>query len=165
MTLEELAAWEERLIAMLPDRGYFEERIPLAEGAGLPGQWRQIFEGYAALLDDPVQGAEALRRGVFLTWYAAIEPWPLTGIRDLPPHVQSAFLERVDRQLASCQVDPELRSMLRGYGPGLPFDLYPQFRALNQFLTGISGPYSPDTPLGQLQNRGALGHFWLSRST
>ena len=35
VTLEEFAAWEERLIAALPDGGFFEERWPLIKAARL----------------------------------------------------------------------------------------------------------------------------------
>jgi len=164
MMLEELASWEERLMAALPAHGYFEERIPQVVAARLPEQWQQVAEGYAALLDDPVQGVEALRRVVFLVWYSWNEPWPLTGIRELSADVQRRVLERLDEQLASGQPDAELRSMLRGYGPGLPFDQHPQLAALNGFLASVQGPYSPDTPLGPLQARGALGAYWLSRN-
>ena len=163
MTLEELASWEERLMAAIPAHGYFEERMPQVVAARLPEQWQEIVECYAALLDDPVQGMEALRRAVFLVWYSWNEPWPLTGIRELPAEVQFRVLERLEQQLASGQPDAELRSMLRGYGPGLPFDQHPELVALNGFLASIQGPYSPDRPLGRLQARGALGAFWLSR--
>jgi hypothetical protein len=162
--LEELASWEDRLMALIPARGFFEERIPQVVAARLPEQWQQVVEAYVALLDDPIQGVEALRRAVFLVWYSWNEPWPLTGIRELSDDVQHRVLERLDQQLASSQPDAELRSMLRGYGPGTPFDLHPQLAALNGFLASIHGPYSPDTPLRPLQSRGALGAYWLSRN-
>ena len=164
MTLEELASWEERLMAALPAHGHFEQRIPQIEAARLPEQWQQVVEGYAARLDDPVQGVEALRRAVFLVWYSWNEPWPLTGIREISDEVQRLVLERLDQQLASGRPDPELRSMLRGYGPGLPFDLHPHLAASNRFLASIQGPSSPDAPLGPLQARGVLGDYWLSRN-
>ena len=89
---------------------------------------------------------------------------PLTGIGELPADVEYRVLERLDQHLARSRPDAELRSMLRGYGPGLPFDQHPQLAALNGFLASIQGPYSPDTPLGPLQARGALEAFWLSRN-
>jgi hypothetical protein len=164
MTLQELAVWEKRLIAALPAHGHFEDLIPQVEAARLPEQWQQVVEGYASLLDDPEQGLEALRRAIFLVWYSYNEPWPLTGIRDLSAEVERLVLQRLDQHLASGQSDAELCSMLRGYGPGLPFDLHPQLVALNRFLTGIQGPYSPNAPLGSLQARGAMGEYWLSRN-
>jgi len=75
MTLDELARWEERLIAALPERGFIEPRIPQIEAAGLAEQWRHVAEGYAALLDDPAQGVEALRRADFLVWIAWNSPY------------------------------------------------------------------------------------------
>lgn len=54
--------------------------------------------------------------------------------------------------------------MLRGYGPGLPFDLYPELESLNRFLSSIVGSYSPHAPLRPMEGRGALGIYWLSRN-
>jgi len=162
-TLEDLAAWEERLMAAIPEHGFFEERIPAVLEARLPEQWQEIVEGYAALIDDPVQGVEALRRAVFLVWYCFNEPMALTGIGELPADVRQQVLARVDRQLASGQRDEELQTMLRGYGPGLPFDLHPQFRALNAYLAVPAGRQGPDASLGPLAGRGALGKYWNSR--
>ena len=164
MTLEELARREECLMAAIPAHGHFEDRMPQVVAARLTEQWQEIVESYAALLDDPVQGVEALRRAVFLVWYSWNEPSPLSGIGEFPAGVQLRILERLDQHLASDQPDTELRSMLRGYGPGLPFDQHPQLAGLNRFFANIRGPCSPDTPLGPLQARGALGAYWMSRN-
>lgn len=163
-TLKDLATREEQLIAALPDGGLFEERLPVIKAARLFEQWQAVFSGYVNLIDDPVLGDEALRRALFLTWYSWNEPHALTGIGDLALENQRLVLEAVDKRLASGQLDSESQSMLRGYGPGLPFDIFPEFTALNQFLADLKGPYSPDAPLGPLSGRGAMGDYWLSRN-
>jgi hypothetical protein len=164
MTLAELAAWEARLQHALPDGGTFEERVPIIEGEDLPAQWSQVFLEYVHLLADEDQGAEALRRALFLTWYLWNEPPALTGIFDLDAQSQRVVLEAVDRLMRCDHPDAELCSMLRGYGPGLPFDQHPDLLALNAYVNSIEGQYSPDAPLGPMVGRGAMGTYWLSRN-
>ena len=149
---------------MLPTRGTFDECANHIAAVGLPEQWRQILENYASLLDDSAQGPEALRRALFLAWYSINEPWEFTGLLDMPQDVERRVLYRVDKLLATGRIDPELRSMLRGYGPGRPFDRYPELEALAGFMANISGSHSPDAPLGSMQDRGALGVYWQSRN-
>lgn len=123
MTLDEIAAQEHHLLSLIPSRGYFEERAPKVEAAGLPQRWQEVFASYIELLGHDSDGREALARAVFIAWYSYNEPWQLTGIRDLPPPQVVQVLQELDSRMAAGSCHPELLSMLRGYGPGLPFDL------------------------------------------
>jgi len=164
MTLDEIAAQEHHLLSQIPPHGYFEERGPQVEAAGLPERWQEVFASYLELVGHETDGREALARAVFIAWYAYNEPWQLTGIRDLPLAQVAQVLKELDSRMASGSCHPEQLSMLRGYGPGLPFDLYPELNSLNSFLNSIEGSYSPDTPLRPMEGRGALGTYWLSRN-
>ena len=164
MTLDEIAAQESHLLSLIPPHGYFEERAPQVEAAGLPERWQEVFASYLELVGHDPDGLEALTRAVFIAWYSYNEPWQLTGIRDLPPAQVVRVLKDLDSRMDSGSCDSELLSMLRGYGPGLPFDLYPELNSLNSFLNSIEGTYSPDTPLRPMEDRGALGTYWLSRN-
>ena len=164
MTLDEIAAKEDLLLSWIPAQGYFEERGPQVEAAGLPERWQEVFASYMELVGDDEAGREALARAVFIAWYSYNEPWQLTGIRDLPLTQVAEVLKELDSRMASGSCHRELLSMLRGYGPGLPFDLYPELDSLNSFLASIEGSYSPDTPLRPMEGRGALGDYWLSRN-
>lgn len=162
--LNDLAARESRLVATLPKNGYLEERLRVIEAAGLFEQWQDVFTSYVELIEDPVLGHEALRRALFLMWFSWNEPPAITGIGDLAPDSQRLVLGAVEKRLASSELDSESRSMLRGYGPGLPFDQFPEYTALSQFLADLEGPCSPDAPLGPMVGRGVMGDYWLSRN-
>jgi hypothetical protein len=53
--------------------------------------------------------------------------------------------------------------MLGGYGPGLPFDQYPEFKCTEALLQSARG-LDPEVPLLNLEVRGSMGAYWLSRS-
>jgi len=162
--LEALDAREAALRAQIPRYGYFEERQPQVEAAGLPAQWSQIIDEYAELLRDPVCGIEALRRAVFLVWYSYNEPWQLTGIRNVNPSSELEVLLRLEDELRSSEPDLELRSMLNAYGPSLPFDLHPELKATATFLKSTTGTCYAHVPLPTLETRGEMGAYWLSRN-
>ena len=164
MMIDEIAAQEYLLLSQIPPHGYFEERGPQVEAAELPDRWQEVFASYVALVGQGTVGREALARAVFIAWYSYNEPWQLTGIRNLPPAQVAWVLKELDSRMASDSCHSELLSMLRGYGPGLPFDLYPELDSLNSFLNSIEGSYSPDSPLRPMEGRGALGNYWLSRN-
>jgi hypothetical protein len=75
MTLDEIAAQEHHLLSLIPSRGYFEERAPKVEAAGLPQRWQEVFASYIELLGHDSDGREALARAVFIAWYSYNEPW------------------------------------------------------------------------------------------
>ncbi len=162
-SLEALARQESELIAALPATGSGEGRPARMDPASMSKRWANVFADYLALLDDPAQGPEALRRATFLAWYPYNEPSFLTGIDPFEAPAVRLVLQRVEEQFAAAVCDPELRAMLWGYGPGLPFDQYPELTILNEYLGSISGPYSPDRSLGPMTGRGTMGDYWASR--
>src|SRR5512146_1793744 len=106
-SLEDLARREAELVAALPAGGYVEDRLPVIERAGLSQQWAQVFADYLGLLDDAVQGPEALRRATFLAWYAWNEPYFLTGIEPFDTSSVRLVLQRVEAQFAGVASDLE----------------------------------------------------------
>jgi hypothetical protein len=161
--LDRLHEREAALMAALPGDGYFEHRAPLIEQERLPEKWIQVLREYVELLDDPAVRMEALRRAVFLVWYGWNEPWPLTGMRDRSTELEWRVLEALETEMRSAVPDPELRSMLGGYGEGLPFDQHPEWGATLASVAGSPG-LDPGVPLLNLKSRGSMGAYWLSRS-
>ena len=159
-----LGAREAELLAALPKGGYFEERAPLIEKADLPRRWVQVVQGYVELLDDAPYRLEALRRAVFLIWYSWNEPPALTGIGETSHELEVAVLQALEAELQSPEPDLELCSMMSGYGRGLPFERYPQFTATKAFLKTATGSCYPTVPMADLDSRGAMGAYWLSRN-
>ena len=162
-SLGELAKCEDGLLTELPQGGYVEDRLPVIEKAGFSRRWQAVLDSYAELLSDAEQGLEALRRATFLVWYSWNEPYFLTGIQPFEEASVRRVLGYLDHHLASAQPDPELLAMLRGYGPGLPFDQHPALPGLTAFMTSLSGPNSPGRPLASMVGRGAMGAYWRSR--
>jgi hypothetical protein len=162
-TLERLAAAEAALLARIPARGYVDERLAGFAQEMPEKAWADIFAGYIELLDEPSQRLEALRRTVFLEWYAWNEPYFLTGIQPFPTHIVESMYTALEKELNSPEPDPELLAMLHGYGPGLPFDLHTTYPRIAAFYANHTGPNSPNRPLDSMEGRGAMGSYWTSR--
>ena len=67
-------------------RGTLEERDAQIARSGFYGEYPAILTAYVALFTDAAAGLEALKRAVFLAWYAGSAPPSVSAIRELPEH-------------------------------------------------------------------------------
>ncbi len=117
MTLDSLATEEERLLSHLV-RGV---SIAQLDQAGVFAAYRRVHTIYAGLLLDPINGAEALKRALFLQWYGWLEPLYITGIRDVDPDLQWQVMHRVDHTVGHGGIDLEFGCMLDWYNARTPW--------------------------------------------
>ncbi len=113
--IDELALQEDNLL----DKIYsleclMEERSAQIENAGLFSAYREIYEQYAQLSIQQ-NNLEALKRALFLQWYAVSEPNCFTGLSDFSKNTQLQVLAIVDLFLAKQINDPELTRMIEWY--------------------------------------------------
>ncbi len=116
LSLKQLAQEEERLLAIVKTVRNLPEPDLRLNALDVFASYRQVHAAYADMLANPLNGAEALKRALFLQWTAALEPPFLTGI--VSP-LGSAFAEpdflaemvRIDRLLER-KVLEELESVL-----------------------------------------------------
>lgn len=114
-------------------------------------QYRDIHSEYVALIDD---STEALKRAVFIQWYALSEPNYLTGIGTLDEASKQKITEALKRQIKASS-DDELRHMLGYY---LLWDYV--FPSIDK---GDLGDVNETKVLGMhTKNRGQMGTYWAS---
>jgi hypothetical protein len=166
-TLAALAQQEDDIDAALGRGGWADERLARARELGLGARWQAILDGYVALLEDPAAGAEALKRAIFLLWYAWAEPGFLTGmIADLDPEVIHRVLDRLDAMVRTEAVDDELRRMLAWYGQveALPFEQHPEHAQTLGFLRLVmqEARHLPERSAADWARAGSMGRYWAS---
>src|SRR5207249_2927848 len=115
MTLSELAARETRCKA---EMNRIQEAVPDRKAVEnwAEAEQREIQASYSTLaaMDSP-DSIEALKRGLFLTWFACAEPAHLTGIRSLDHKASLAIMDRLEEAITATRVDRELTEMLAYY--------------------------------------------------
>lgn len=107
------------------------------------------------------ESLEALKRAVFLQWYAAIEPSYLSGIDLLDHNDEIRTIKRLDDLIRSNTLDAELTMMLDYYYRMADwyFDGFEHMEELKDF-------FRRDQPTSLVKiesgNRGQMGEYWSS---
>ena len=171
--LENLAEEEECLFArVIQVEGTFEAREQQLREEGVFEAYRRIHAEYARLAVEQ-ENLEALKRALFLQWYAAIEPSAFTGIPETGPlgtdeglrgEAESQVLGEVDRRVREGQLDNELHWMLPLYYSIQEwyFDTREGLGALNAYLpTQPQDEWTRQDPSG-LEGRGQMSEYLLS---
>jgi hypothetical protein len=97
MNLQDLANREIELYKIVTSLdGTMEEKTRQLEKNGVFERYKEIHKTYAELHK---QDLEALKRGLFLTWYALVEPPCFTGIKDLDAEAENRIMHTLERRL------------------------------------------------------------------
>jgi len=169
LTVQSLGGWESAVLASVRGaRGTLEERDQQIERSGMYGEYPAILSGYLDTLR--LEGAreadrlEALKRAVFIAWYAGVAPRCLTGIGDLSDASVTETFARLDDATRRDETDAELRAMVAHYyeACAAPFDLYGGADAAER-----SGPASDVEALlasseARFAGRGQMGEYWTA---
>ena len=165
-TLEELAAREMKLLEQAGRvAGLMEDKFRQLGETGVFLESAAVHAAYVALAEPPASSLEALKRAIFLGWYATAEPGCFTGIGELDPVRIRRAHELLDVAQAEGCIDPEFSVMLGWYW--FIADYY--FKALSparltDYLLRL-GPEAykthPFTP-ASLEGRGQMGVYWIS---
>ena len=112
-SLSDLAAEEERLMLEVGRvSGTIEEKQAALRDLGVFDAYRTVHAAYAA--GAPSDG-EALKRALFVQWYAAVEPAAFTGIADVDDSAAARVLAEVERHVRAGTLDPELAAFVALY--------------------------------------------------
>ena len=96
--LDRLAGLEARLLEEVGRvTGLMEEKHARLEAAGVFRDYREVHREYARLAADGE--AEALKRALFLQWYALSEPACFTGVFEIFNSAQTLVAREVDGSL------------------------------------------------------------------
>ncbi|WP_128544511.1 hypothetical protein [Larkinella soli] len=163
MTLDELSKKERELLLQIDGtKGSIEEKADQLKAKGIFDAYKQVHDGYADLAKE---NNEALKRGLFLQWYALVEPSFLTGINDIDSQAEKEIIRVLDDQIGENEVDAELYSMVSYYADWENvFDRFNGYSNLTQLLKNRLDYDSIILQLKQsdLTSRGQMGIYWQS---
>jgi hypothetical protein len=166
--LDDLARRElailERAEAVTGDMTEADRRL---REAGVYAEAAAIHAAYVELAAPPESSLEALKRAVFLAWYAEAEPPCLTGVGDLDERAVRQAHELLAEAHEAGRSDDELAAML-GYYWGVTdwhFTAGPVAKRLG-FVATFAGhrreyPY-PGFSESDHRSRGQMGHYWIA---
>jgi hypothetical protein len=119
--LQELAKREGALMEHVNSLvGLMEDKERQLAKDGTYAQYAAIHEAYTVLAGPPDLSLEALKRAIFLGWYANAEPSCFTGISDLHEGAVSLTHDLLRAAWAEGRIDEEFRAMLGLYWSMVP---------------------------------------------
>lgn len=129
----------------------------------------RIFKKYSDIHREYVELAtkekniEALKRSIFIQWYALSEPSCFTGIRDLSEENEKRALRFLEKIIIENKIDSEFNSMLFHYKEvnNITFSQFKSYQILNEYLNNISEHnHFENLSKFLFNNRGQLGNYW-----
>ncbi len=151
--LDKLHNEELILIDLIKQLDYSEEKIEKSE---VYTKYKIIHDSYTVIED-----IEALKRAIFIQWYAIAEPRNYTGIGLLSSENEKINISKLNTIIEAGNIDPEFEAMLFHYYiiADWYFDNFEHIKSLKKQLEkpnkgGIKRPL--------MINRGQMGIYWNS---
>jgi hypothetical protein len=161
--LDDLDKRENELLAMVGTlEGSIEERNILLQNLGVFEAYRRIHSHYAEIA---YESLEALKRGLFIQWYAMVEPSFCSGISDIEQEAGNSIISILNNQITQDGTDPELHCMVSYYAGWE--GVFTRFHSNVGLSTLLSNKPNYDYILDQmkhfnLDHRGQMGLYWKS---
>ncbi|RYE27362.1 MAG: hypothetical protein EOP48_34510 [Sphingobacteriales bacterium] len=163
MTLEQLAIKENELYSLVLDLYKREQTEELAEKLKtVYASCKQVHTHYSVMAK---QQDEALKRGLFIQWYACTEPNYITGIEKLDEEAERNIIDLIEEKIQNNNLDNELEWMLNYYAN---WDyVFEKFKNRKGFIELIANR-TDDFPIGlvidkeEMNQRGQMGMYWNS---
>jgi len=131
---------------------------------GVPADYDKIYRSYVSHMNEPVYESEALKRALFLQWYADVEPIMFTGIGSIGINIQAEVLREIQGRIEKDSVDTELIWMLRWYASirEWHFDPFTDLASLKTFLLDKYPDFQMNAVFTEasLAGRGLMGEYW-----
>ena len=113
MNINELTKKETELyLKVCSLNGTIEEKIEQVTKLGISNEYKIIHQKYAELSSENI---EALKRGLFLNWFAVSEPTFLTGVAEFNEYAQEKIIKEINEGIKNQTIDFELNWMLNYY--------------------------------------------------
>lgn len=162
MTLQELADKENILYKQaieLYRQPQSEKNDRLLQDVFL--EYRKIHQEYAEL---SLTNMEALKRGLFIQWYALAEPNFLTGISDLEETAENKIIQTLNDLIDAGGADDELTWMLNYYARWSW--IFERLTSFKGFSSAIVNEQNNQLPVRidreAMAQRGQMGTYWNS---
>lgn len=159
MNLTELATREKELYSIVISLGgNMIEKEKELEKQGIFAAYCKIYQEYARLRE---QSLEALKRGVFLSWYSTIESPSFSGIREVDVTAEHEVIKTLDNRLKQKKTDYELEWMLSHYATfDSAFDRFNEYKSLQERLKSKSVEMPGYINKNEMSIRGQMGVYW-----
>ena len=156
MTIEELAKKEIELYSKVIEIYKNDLKVGLDN---IYNSYKDIHRHYSELTK---YDNEALKRGLFIQWYALTEPGYATGIGLLDEIAEIKIIDIIENKIQKNDIDSELNWMLNYYANwDFVFEKFESYPALTEFILNRK-----DTSLifdkVEMSQRGQMGEYWNS---
>ena len=122
--------------------------------------YRHVHQQYATMADKDL---EALKRGLFIQWYALAEPNYLTGIGELDELSEKKILGILDEKIEKDDLDYELQWMLDYYTIwDYIFERFQGYPAIENVIKSKKQDLLKRIDRVSMKQRGQMGHYWNS---
>ncbi len=162
MTLQELTHREDELYSKVIDLDNQPQSDMMKEQLqDIFSEYKSVHKEYAKLSSTDI---EALKRGLFIQWYALTEPNYLTGIADLDKDAENALIQNLHELIAAGKIDNELTWMLNYYADwDWVFERLKSFKGFNSEIVNERNNQLPDKiDREKMEQRGQMGKYWNS---
>ena len=153
LTIDNSIIEELVLIDLIKQLGYSEDKI---EELGVYNKYKLIHDSYTV-----VQDIEALKRAVFIQWYAVIEPGNYTGIGLLNTENEKKNILRLNNAIELGNMDTEFKLMLCHYYTIADW-YFDSFKEINSLKKYLEKPDTGSVRRSLMINRGQMGVYWNS---
>jgi hypothetical protein len=170
MTIEQLTIKESELYTEVMDLYKKDSIIPQSKETEMKMEivydmYKDIHKQYAEIAD---KQDEALKRGLFIQWYAWTEPSWSTGIGLLDDVAMTKIITILNDKIVSNTLDAELKWMLNYYvNPAwvFAFDKFKGYQGLDNVIKNCTvGSLPKSIDKISMQTRGQMGLYWTSGS-
>lgn len=124
--------------------------------------YRQVHNNYSDLAKG---NDEALKRGLFIQWYAITEPKYLTGIEALNEVAEENIIDLIEEKIQNKSLDTELKWMLNYYATwDYVFDRFKNRKGLADLIENRSDGLLEGLVIDKeaMNKRGQMGAYWNS---
>ncbi|MDH5599204.1 MAG: hypothetical protein OEY34_08765 [Cyclobacteriaceae bacterium] len=122
--------------------------------------YRQVHQQYA---EQAEKDNEALKRGLFIQWYALVEPNHLTGINDIDEQAEEKIIQILNQKIENNELDDELDWMLNYYmRKDWVFDRFNGYKGIVKTMANKNYNLPESIDNISMAKRGQMGMYWNS---
>jgi hypothetical protein len=124
--------------------------------------YKQVHKSYSGIAKED---DEALKRGLFIQWYAWTEPNYLTGIGILDEKAEENIIDLIEKKIQNNSLDTELKWMLNYYATwDFAFDRFKNRKGLTVLIANNTDglPFRLIIDKIAMNKRGQMGTYWNS---
>ena len=162
MTIDQLTKFENELYLTVVEIYNKEQTTELNEELKtIFASYKQVHKNYADLSNNDY---EALKRGLFIQWYACIEPSYFTGIAEIDQEAEKNIIDNIEKHIQNKTLDVELKWMLNYFATwDFVFDRFSTRKGLVELIANKTDEFFPTKIDNEaMSKRGQMGKYWNS---